>query len=88
MDIAITKMSSRGQIVIPSDMRKNLKEGEKLAIIRNDDQLILKRVSDFSSTLEEDLEFAKRTEEAYKKYENGEFVEMDADDFFKEMKEW
>ena len=88
MDIAITKISSRGQIVIPADMRENLKEGEKLAIIRNNDQLILKKVSDFSSTLEEDLEFAKRTEKAYKKYDKGEFVEMDADDFFKEIQEW
>jgi AbrB family looped-hinge helix DNA binding protein len=88
MDIAITKMSSRGQIVIPSDMRENLKEGEKLAIIRNDDQLILKRVSDFSSTLEEDLAFARRTEQAYEKYERGEFVEMEADDFFEEIQKW
>lgn len=88
MDIAITKMSSRGQIVIPADMRENLKEGEKLAIIRNNDQLILKKVSDFSSALEEDLEFAKRTEEAYKRYEKGEFVEMQADDFFEEIQKW
>lgn len=38
-----TKMSSRGQIVIPLDMRKDIKEGEKLLIIRKDDEIILRK---------------------------------------------
>ena len=37
MDISITKMSSKGQIVIPVEMRRNIKEGEKLIIIQNKD---------------------------------------------------
>jgi len=32
--------------------------------------------------IEEDLEFAKRTEEAWKSYDKGEFIEMDFDDFY------
>ena len=74
-------MSSKGQIVIPQDMRKNIHEGEKLVIIQSGDQLILKKVDKFDKQLEEDLEFARRTEEAYKRYEKGEFVEMEFDDF-------
>lgn len=88
MDIAITRISSKGQIVIPTEMRKNLKEGEKLVIMQNNGQLILKKTKDFSKTLEEDLEFARRTEEAWKKYEKGEFIEMDFDDFLKEIEKW
>ncbi len=88
MDVAITKMSSKGQIVIPAEMRKGIKPGEKLLIIENNDQLILKRTKDLDKTLEEDLAFAKRTEEALKKYEAGEFIEMDFDDFLKEVKKW
>ncbi len=34
----------------------------------------------------EDLIFAKRTEEAWKRYEKGEFVEMDFDTFLKKLK--
>ena len=43
MQIDTTKMSSRGQVVIPLDMRKDIKEGDKLIIIRKDDEIILKR---------------------------------------------
>lgn len=81
-------MSSKGQIVIPQEMRKNINEGDKIVIIQNGDQIILKKVEDFDKNIEEDLEFARRTEEAYKKYERGEFKSMDFDDFIAEMKKW
>ena len=84
----MTKMSSKGQIVIPSEMRKNIKEGEKIVIIQNGNQLILKKAKDFSKNIEEDLVFAKRTEEAWKRYDKGEFISMDFDDFLKEVKKW
>ncbi|MEK6963420.1 MAG: AbrB/MazE/SpoVT family DNA-binding domain-containing protein [Nanoarchaeota archaeon] len=86
--IAITKMSSKGQVVIPSKMRKYFKEGEELVIIENGKQLIMKKAKDFSKNLKEDLEFARRTEEAWKRYDRGEFVEMDFDEFLKEVKKW
>ena len=43
MIIDTTKMSSRGQVVIPLDMRKDIKEGDKLIIIRKDNEIILKK---------------------------------------------
>ena len=88
MDISITKMSSKGQIVIPLEMRDNLKEGEKLLLIKNGKQIIIKKASDFDKNLKEDLEFARRTEEAYKRYEKGEFISMPADEFLEELKKW
>ena len=88
VDISVTKMSSKGQVVIPAEMRKDIKEGEKIIIIQNRKQLILKKAKDFDKNLEEDLAFAKRTEEAWKRYEKGEFVEMDSDKFLKELKKW
>ena len=87
-NISITKISSKGQVVIPLEMRKNLKEGDKLVVIKNKDQIILKKADSFDKNLEEDLEFARRTEEAWKKYERGEFKEMEFDKFIEEMKKW
>jgi len=88
MNIEITKMSSKGQIVIPKEMRKGIKEGEKLIIIQNGKQIILERAKDLNENFEEDLEFARRTEEAWKRYENGEFIEMDYNEFLKQARKW
>lgn len=43
MIIDTTRMSTRGQIVIPLDMRKDIKEGDKLIVIRKGDEIILKK---------------------------------------------
>ena len=53
MQIDTTKMSSRGQIVIPLDMRKDIEEGEKLIVIRRDDEIILKRAISETALLSE-----------------------------------
>ncbi len=66
-------------------MRKGIHEGEKLIIIQNKDQLIMKKANKLKKNLTEDLEFAKRTEEAWKRYERGEFVSMPADKFLEEL---
>ncbi|MDO8623028.1 MAG: AbrB/MazE/SpoVT family DNA-binding domain-containing protein [archaeon] len=83
--VDITRISSKGQIVIPLEMRKHLKEGDKLLIIKNGDQIILKKANALDETLKEDLEFAKRTEEAWKRYEKGEFKSLPLDKFLIEL---
>ncbi len=88
VSIDIIRMSSKGQIVIPLNMRENLSEGEELVIIKDDERFILKKVQNLTENIKEDLEFAKRTEEAYKRHERGEFIEMDSEDFLKEMEKW
>ncbi len=88
VDIEITRLSSKGQVVIPSGMRKGLKEGEKFVIIRDGGRFILKSVRDFDKNIEEDMEFARRTEEAWKSYCRGEFKSMPADEFLKELEKW
>ncbi len=58
MIIDTTKMSSRGQVVIPLDMRKDIKEGDKLIVIRKDNEIILKKSIPESAILSE-KSFAK-----------------------------
>ena len=88
IDIALTKMSSKGQVVIPIEMRKGIKEGEKLIIIKNKDQMILKKASDLDKKLKEELIFAKRTEEAWQRYEKGKFKEAKGEEFLKLIEKW
>ena len=86
--INITRVSSKGQVVIPSEMRDDIKEGDELVIIKDENRIILKKFDSISEDMKEDLEFAKRTEEAWQSYERGEFTKMDFDSFIKEMKKW
>jgi len=88
ISINVTRMSSKGQIVIPSEMRGDLKEGDELLIIKDDERIILKKAEKITEEMKEDLEFAKRTEAAWKEIEAGKGIEMEFDDFINEMKKW
>lgn len=88
VNIAVTRMSSKGQVVIPIEMRKGIKEGEKLLIIKDSGRMLLKKASDTGASVREDLIFAKRTEEAFKRYRKGMFKEMDGDEFLKQLAKW
>ena len=51
MDIALTKISSKGQIVIPTEMRKNIHKGDKIIIIKNANQLIMKKATELEKEM-------------------------------------
>ena len=51
--IDTTRVSSRGQVVIPLDMRRNLKEGDKLIVIQRGEDIILKKSIPESALLSE-----------------------------------
>jgi len=88
VEMDITKMSSKGQVVIPFNFRKHIKEGDTLIVLKNKEQIILKPASSMDKQFAEDMEFARRTEEAYKRIEAGEGIEMGFDEFIEEMKKW
>lgn len=57
-------MSSKGQVVIPLDMRKDIKEGERLIVIRKDNEIILKkRINDWAILSEESFAETWNTKE-------------------------
>ncbi|MEK6910403.1 MAG: AbrB/MazE/SpoVT family DNA-binding domain-containing protein [Nanoarchaeota archaeon] len=70
MQIDTTKMSSRGQIVIPLEMRKDINEGDKLIVIRNGNDIIIKKSIPESALLSSKslgkTWFNKREDEAWK----------------------
>jgi AbrB family looped-hinge helix DNA binding protein len=87
VSINITKISSKGQIVIPSGMREDLKEGEEFIIVRDEDRFILKRADKITKSMREDLEFARRTEKAWKEIESGRCTSYSKEEFLKELKD-
>ncbi len=68
-EIDMAYMSSKEQMVIPSTMRSDYVDGEKFVIIKVGKQIILKTITDFGENIKSDLEFAKRTEKAWKSLE-------------------
>ena len=88
VQIDTSKMSSKGQIVIPVRLRERYKEGDNIVFIDDGKNLILKKETDMDKNLKEDLEFARRTEEAWKEIEEGKSTTLELDDFIKEMRKW
>jgi len=88
MDVGITRVSSKGQIVIPSSMRDNLSEGEELLVIRDGERYILRPLDDLKPALKKDILFAGKTEEAFLEYRKGTFKRTDKDAFLNELESW
>ncbi|MFA4820270.1 MAG: AbrB/MazE/SpoVT family DNA-binding domain-containing protein [Candidatus Aenigmatarchaeota archaeon] len=65
-EFEVTKMSSKGQIVIPQEMRERMKlgEGSKFVVIGTDDTIVLKKLEppkwkDFDKTMNNLRKFGK-----------------------------
>ena len=84
----IIKLSPEGHVAIPPELIKRFKGGEILVAVRDDNKLVLEEVKAIDEQLLEDLEFARRTREAWKRYENGEFRTLSVDELLAEMATW
>jgi AbrB family looped-hinge helix DNA binding protein len=87
MEIELTKISTKGQIVIPQKIRDKLKikEGETLAISAEKDLLVLKKIN---NPLEDDLETIKEINSAWKEIKMGNFKKLSSEQFIEEIKKW
>lgn len=84
----LTRVSSKGQVVIPNDIRKKfgIKEGSILAITAKKDMIAMKKLNTEMSA--EDLKTLKIIEEAWKDIEEGKCKSATPDNFFKELARW
>ncbi|MFT4313119.1 MAG: AbrB/MazE/SpoVT family DNA-binding domain-containing protein [Candidatus Woesearchaeota archaeon] len=85
MKIGITSISSKGQIVLPKEFRKNMDVGDKIIFIEQDNHIMIKSAKELHKNFAEDLQFAKRTEKAWKEYEAGKFETTSSDEFLREL---
>ena len=88
IDTEYIKTSSKGQIVIPSNIRRKLKigNGSLLAVTTQDDLIVLKKVS--SKISPADMKTLRLIEEAWKDLDKGNYKVRSKEDFFKEYREW
>jgi len=86
MEFAIAKVSTKGQIVIPNPLRRNIQTGDEFLIVKDDSRMILKNIKDVAQDLKEDLIFAERVEKAWQDYDKGKFVTKSKDNFLKELR--
>jgi len=84
----LTKASSKGQIVIPSVVRRKLgiKRGSVFAVTAKNDMIILKKLD--TAMKPEDLRTLRLIEEAWKDIEEGRYKVHSRKGFFKEFKKW
>ena len=84
----LTKASSKGQIVIPSVVRRRLgiKRGSVFAVSAEGDMIVLKKLE--TGMKPEDLRTLKLIEEAWNDIEKGRHKVYSKKAFFKEFKKW
>ena len=84
----LTKASSKGQIVIPTIVRKKLgiKRGSVFAVSAMKDMIVLKKLE--TGIKPEDLRTLKLIEEAWEDIERGRYRVYPKKAFFKEFKKW
>ncbi len=84
----LTKASSKGQIVIPSIVRKQLgiRRGSVFAVSAGKDMIVLKKLE--TGMKPEDLKTLKLIEEAWEDIEKGRFSKASPEKFFKELAKW
>ncbi len=81
----ITKLSTKGQIVIPEKMREGIEVGTAFTVTRKDNLIILKSVKGLSEKEKKELE---ELNEIWKEIDEGKCDTYSEEEFFKKLKEW
>jgi len=85
MEYAIAKVSTKGQIVIPSSLRDDIHSGDEFLMVKDEGRLVLKSMKSLAINLKEDLVFAERVEKAWQEHDKGKFETKSKDEFLKEL---
>ncbi len=81
----ITKLSTKGQIVIPEIIRRDIDVGTSFTVIKQNDLIILKKVKEMT---EQELEEMKELDKIWEEIDQGKGVSLSTEDFLKEMDSW
>ena len=81
----ITKLSTKGQIVIPEKIREGIEVGTPFSVTRKDNLIILKSVKGLSEKEKKELE---ELNEIWKEIDESKCDTYSEEEFFKKLKEW
>jgi len=81
----ITKLSTKGQVVIPENVRRDLSVGTAFTIARKDDLIILKKVEGLTKKEEKEMEELNKI---WEDIDAGKGITLDKEEFLKEMNAW
>ncbi|MBS3174238.1 AbrB/MazE/SpoVT family DNA-binding domain-containing protein [Candidatus Woesearchaeota archaeon] len=86
MEFAIAKVSTKGQIVIPSALRGNISNGDEFLMVKDEGRIVLKNMKSIAYDLRDDILFAQKVDAAWKEYDKGKFIAKSKDNFLKELR--
>ena len=81
----ITKLSTKGQVVIPESIRKDMSSGTVFIVSKQNDLIILKKIEGLTK---QEMEEMKELDKIWKEIDSGKCESYTEKDFFKKMKEW
>jgi len=81
----ITKLSTKGQVVIPENLRHGLEVGTPFTITKKGDILVLKKVEGLTN---EEMEEMKELDKIWKEVDAGKGLTLSKEEFLKEMNAW
>ena len=81
----ITKLSTKGQIVIPENLREGLVVGTSFTVTKKGDIIVLKKVEGLT---EEEMEEMEELNEIWKEIDSGKGLTKSKEEFLKEMNAW
>lgn len=92
MEIEISKVGERGQIVIPQEIREKMKikKGEKFLVIREKEDIIFRPINKIKSldSINEDIIDMQIANKRWKEIEKGEYKRTSKKEFLNELKGW
>lgn len=81
----ITKLSSKGQIVIPESIRSNIDIGTPFIVSKQEGLIILKQVEGLTA---EEIKEVRELDKIWKTIDEGKAVTLSKEDFLEEMENW
>tara|TARA_Y100000034_G_scaffold118819_1_gene159929 strand:+ start:231 stop:482 length:252 start_codon:yes stop_codon:yes gene_type:complete len=81
----ITKLSTKGQIVIPEKIRKDMKEGTPFIVTKKNNLILLKEVKGLTK---EEIKEMEELDKIWKDIDEGKGTTMDVEKFLEEMESW
>ncbi len=90
MALQVTRLSARGQIVIPQSIREKLglREGEQFIVADQEGSIVMKPLSKMEGEVEAELLDMKLAARAWKEIDEGRARKLGRREFIEELSKW